>query len=232
MAKAGPKSKARATGTTPASERPKPGSSGRGANSAETRTRLLDAAIEALVTDGYASASARAIAGRAGCNQAVIYYHFGSVDDLLSQAVNRSGQARLDRYRAAMDGLSDPTAILGTWRELHREDIEIGHIPALVQLLGGVASSETLRTGLRDAVEPTTAFIRETIERVIAASGLEAIVPVDAAADAVFSLYLGVELLTLVDGDTERPEKLLSAGQRFADQASQLFALLGVAPKP
>ncbi len=227
MAKAGPKptkSAAKATAKT------KRGSSGRGANSAETRDRLLDAAIETLVADGYASASARAIAGRAGCNQAVIYYHFGSVDDLLSQAVNRSGQARLDRYRAAMADLTDPAEILTTWRELHQEDIDIGHVPALVELLGGVASSETLREGLKEAVEPSMAFITETIDRVVAAIGLDGVVPVEAAADAVFSLFLGVEMLTHVDGDTERPEKLFAAGQRFADQASPLLALLGAMP--
>jgi len=37
--------------------------------SAETRRRLVEAALETLKTEGYAGASARAIAERAGSNQ-------------------------------------------------------------------------------------------------------------------------------------------------------------------
>lgn len=225
MARSGPKSSG-------AKKAPTASKGGRGANSEATRERLLDAAIETLVEDGYSAASARAISGRAGCNQAVIYYHFGSVDDLLSQAVNRSGIARLARYREAMGGLTDPAEIITTWRALHREDIDIGHVPALVELLGGVASSETLREGLKEAVEPSMEFITETIDRVVKAAGLDGVIPVDAAADAVFSLFLGVEMLTHVDGDTERPDKLFAAGQGFADQAAPLLALFGAAGKP
>ncbi|MDH3681264.1 MAG: TetR/AcrR family transcriptional regulator, partial [Acidimicrobiia bacterium] len=162
MARSGPKPSAAATSA-------KPRSRGRGANSEGTRERLLAAALETLVEEGYASASARAIAGRAGCNQAVIYYHFGGVDELLASAVNRSGRQRLERYRVAMAELTDPAEIITTWRELHREDIQVGHVPALVELLGGVASSEILREGLGEAVQPSMDFITETIGRVVEA---------------------------------------------------------------
>ena len=225
MARSGPKSSG-------AKRAPASSKGGRGANSEATREKLLDAAIATLVDDGYSGASARAISGRAGCNQAVIYYHFGSVDDLLSQAVNRSGRTRLARYREVMDDLTDPTEIITAWHDLHREDIEIGHVPALVELLGGVASSETLREGLSEAVQPSMEFITETIDRVVKAAGLDGVVPVEAAADAVFSLFLGVEMLTHVDGDTERPDKLFAAGQGFANQAAPLLALFGSIAKP
>ena len=50
---------------------------------AATRRALVDAAIESLRFDGFAGASARAIATRAGVNPGLIFYHFGSVADLL-----------------------------------------------------------------------------------------------------------------------------------------------------
>ncbi|MHB1486509.1 MAG: hypothetical protein ACYCS7_13675 [Acidimicrobiales bacterium] len=40
----------------------------------DTRCRLVDGAIEALREDGFGGASARAIAGHAGCNQALVFY--------------------------------------------------------------------------------------------------------------------------------------------------------------
>src|SRR3954463_3613559 len=48
-----------------------------------TRRALVDAAVESLRFDGFAGASARAIAARAGVNPGLIFYHFGSVADLL-----------------------------------------------------------------------------------------------------------------------------------------------------
>jgi AcrR family transcriptional regulator len=44
-----------------------------GARSAGTRRLFVDAAIETLKKEGYAGASARAIAGRAGSNQGLIF---------------------------------------------------------------------------------------------------------------------------------------------------------------
>ena len=49
----------------------------------DTRAVLIAAAIDTLRESGFAAASARRIAAKAGCNQALIFYHFGSVPDLL-----------------------------------------------------------------------------------------------------------------------------------------------------
>ena len=59
-----------------------------GARSVGTRRLLIDAAIETLKSEGYAGASARAIAERAGSNQGLIFYHFGSVANLLLAALD------------------------------------------------------------------------------------------------------------------------------------------------
>ena len=45
-----------------------------------TKARIVAAAIETLKTDGFAGASARAIAKAGGFNQALVFYHFGSVN--------------------------------------------------------------------------------------------------------------------------------------------------------
>jgi AcrR family transcriptional regulator len=54
-----------------------------------TRAALIAGAIQTLREAGFAGASARQIARRAGCNQALIFYHFGSVPDLLIAALER-----------------------------------------------------------------------------------------------------------------------------------------------
>jgi AcrR family transcriptional regulator len=55
--------------------------------SAETRRRLLDAAIECLVERGYANITSSEIAERAGLSRGAQLYHFPTKEDLLTRAV-------------------------------------------------------------------------------------------------------------------------------------------------
>src|ERR1035437_2600701 len=86
---------------------------GRGsARSARTRRLLIDAAIETLKAEGYAGASARAIAERAGSNQGLIFYHFGSVTNLLLAALDAVSAERLEHYSAAVADVGSPGELL------------------------------------------------------------------------------------------------------------------------
>ncbi|MGW9038956.1 TetR/AcrR family transcriptional regulator, partial [Streptomyces sp. NPDC055721] len=68
------------------------GVKGQDARSQETRDKLLDGALRTLVEQGIAKASARAIATTAGVNQALVFYHFGSVDELLAAACRHGAE--------------------------------------------------------------------------------------------------------------------------------------------
>src|SRR3974390_3691477 len=76
--------------------------------SPDTRRALIDAAIETLRVDGFARASARAISARAGCNQGLVFYYFGSVSNLLLAALDAVSADRLDRPRAPGGGAPAP----------------------------------------------------------------------------------------------------------------------------
>ncbi len=52
--------------------------------SGDTRERLLAGTISALRDKGIAGISARSIAAAAGVNQALVFYHFGTVEELSS----------------------------------------------------------------------------------------------------------------------------------------------------
>lgn len=78
-----------------------------------TRERMLDVALEAFSEQGYDGASTRSIAARAGVNQGMIPYYFGSKEALWREAVDRAfaelrgeldplleGEAGDDRRRA------------------------------------------------------------------------------------------------------------------------------------
>ncbi len=69
----------------------------------ETRQRLLDAAVETIREQGITGTSARTIAATAGANQALVFYHFGTVDNLLVEACSRATAARVAHYRPQLD---------------------------------------------------------------------------------------------------------------------------------
>jgi AcrR family transcriptional regulator len=68
------------------------------ARAEETRQALVSAAVQVLRQEGFAAATARTIASRAGCNQALVFYHFGSVVDLLLAALDAVSEERRRRY--------------------------------------------------------------------------------------------------------------------------------------
>lgn len=58
---------------------------------AATRGRVIDAAMTALVEDGYAAVTTRAVAERAGVAQSTVMHHFGTREDLLTEAMSLVG---------------------------------------------------------------------------------------------------------------------------------------------
>jgi len=52
-----------------------------------TRRRLLSAAASLIVERGWGAVTTRAVADRAGVNQALVHYHFGSIDNLRRESV-------------------------------------------------------------------------------------------------------------------------------------------------
>lgn len=190
-----------------------------------TRTALIDAAIESLRFDGFAGASARTIAARAGANQSLVFYHFGSVADLLLAALDEVSARRLQRYSAAIDGASTPTDLVAAATQIFREDLDEGYVTVLVEMIAGAASSPALGEQVAARIAPWRAFAERVIQAALADSPFGALVPVDSAAYAVVALYLGLEMLSHLDGDRAPALALF-------DQASRLAALFAGTSAP
>src|SRR3984893_8454122 len=122
--------------------------------SAETRRRLVEAALETLKTEGYAGASARAIAERAGSNQGLIFYHFGSVTNLLLAALDAVSALRLARYQSAVAAVRDAGDLVETARSIFEEDLDAGYISVLAEMIAGAASTPGLGMEVAARVAP------------------------------------------------------------------------------
>jgi AcrR family transcriptional regulator len=196
--------------------------------SAETRKVLVDAAVETLKQNGYGGASARAIAERAGSNQGLVFYHFGSVAGLLLAALDAVSADRLDRYDAAVDEIGNLTDLVDVARTIYGEDLDSGSVTVLAEMIAGASSSPGLGPEVVARIAPWVEFAERAVENTLGRSPIAAILPIPDIAYGIVALYLGLEMLSHLDGDRERALALFSHASRLAE----LFqALNGPAPK-
>ena len=185
--------------------------------------RILDAAFETVRREGYANTSARAIARRGGFNQALIFYHFGDLNQVLLAAVDRVGEERRKRYQEVLGSPAEPLDFAARARLLYDEDVDSGHSTVVAELFAASSGNPVLRENMLDRMKSWLGFTEELIKRFLEGSSLAALIDPKAAAGAVLALYLGMDLLIHLDGDRSRATDLFDTGDRLAATLGPLF---------
>jgi AcrR family transcriptional regulator len=191
----------------------------------ETKDRIVRATLTVLKRQGYAGASARSIAAEGSFNQALIFYHFGSVRNVLLAALDRTSSERMAAYRTAAAEATDIPGLVSVAGTIYREDLASGHITVIAEMIGGASADGELGPEIVSRITPWIDFARAQIERVTGGSPLGQLVPAEDAAYAIVAQFLGLEMLTHLDGSTERADRLFQLAASFAG-----ILALGVQP--
>jgi AcrR family transcriptional regulator len=194
--------------------------------SEETRRVLVDAAIEALSEVGFSGASAREIARRAGCTQGLVFYHFGSVTNLLLAALDEVSARRFTRYRGAVEGAHNLPELVEAAESIFEEDLDAGYISVLAEMIAGASSTPGLGSEVAARVAPWRAFTTDAVRETLAGSPLSQILPPEEIAHGIVALYLGLEMLAHLEGDRGATSALFER----AKQIAALAGALGVVP--
>jgi len=193
-----------------------------------TKSRIVEAALDTLKREGIVGTSARAIAQTGGFAPGLLFYHFGSVTDVLVAAVEELSHRRVERYAQRLEGVDTLAELAKVARDLHAEDMAEGHVTVLVQMLAATASDPDLAARLLRIFEPWIALVHRTLERVVGDSPFRRLLPAEDGAYALTALFLGLELLTHLGGDIDRDEQLFDAFDRIATVVGPLLGLSGV----
>jgi AcrR family transcriptional regulator len=164
----------------------------------ETRARIVEAALQTIREEGVVGTSARAIARAGGFNQALIFYHFGSVQQVLVAAVERISEQRMVRYRERLTSVRTLSELVAVGAQCHREDVAEGNIRVLSQMLAASSASPPadLEGRMQALFDPWIALVEEAVVRVLAGTPYEGAVPVHDVAMGVVALFMGMELLS------------------------------------
>ncbi|MBV9379508.1 MAG: TetR/AcrR family transcriptional regulator [Streptosporangiaceae bacterium] len=204
-------------------------------SAADTRAALIAGAIATLRGSGFAAASARRVAKQAGCNQALIFYHFGSVPDLLMAALEDISARRMAAYRGLLGHTGTLADLVDSAREIVMTDLDEGHVTVLVEMISGAQSVPGLGERIAACLAPWREFAEKAVRDVLAASPVASLVPAEQAAHAVVAGILGLELLASLDGDRAGVLALFDRARTLGallDRLRPLAALLDLsAPK-
>jgi AcrR family transcriptional regulator len=115
------------------------------ASTEEKRRRILDAAEEIMLKDGYAAISSRSVATAVGIQAPLVHYYFPTLDDLFVAVLQRRAGRNVELMATALES-AEP---LRAWWELASDPrgtamfVELlaaaNHRPALKAEVGGIA---------------------------------------------------------------------------------------------
>lgn len=168
-------------------------------SSAETRDRLIAGTLETVLELGVAGVSARAVAARAEVNQALVFYHFGTVDAMLAEACRAATSERAAAYRPRFAEVGSLRELLGLGRELHAAERQAGNVTLLAQMLAASHTNPTLRTATREALGLWTAEIESVLSRVLASGPLNGVLDPAALAHSISAAFVGLELFEAIN---------------------------------
>jgi AcrR family transcriptional regulator len=183
---------------------------------ADTKAALVAGAISALGEVGFAGASAREIADRAGCNQALVFYHFGSVNELLLAALDEVSRRRLVAYTEIVEQADSLTGLIESARTIFSEDLAAGHVAVLVEMITGAQSSPGLGEQVAARLAPWREFAEAAVRKGMQGSPVAFLLPARDLAHGVVAGFLGLEVLASLDGDRDAALALFDRARSIA----------------
>lgn len=178
--------------------------------------RIAEAALTTLKDKGFAGASAREIASAGNFNQALIFYHFGSVQDALLAGLDLVSARRMGAYQPAFEQAQTPSELAALARRIHAEDLENGYVTVLGEMVAGGACDASLGSEVVARLQPWIEMVAGKLRELLAGSPFQSMLPAGDIAFAIVALYLGVDMLSHLEGEHARAESLLDLGERYA----------------
>jgi AcrR family transcriptional regulator len=194
-----------------------------------TRDRLLVAAYDLLIANGYQATTLQAVARRAGLTTGAIYAHFGGKQELMAHAVldewYRTEREVLNEYLAAhMMGeggeARDPSSRVEAFTLLLARHVAAPSSPShrlLTEVTGAVIREDLGESPLVVSVRLIEQITRAAVEGAKSSGDVSPEIDTDALVSIIVNLYLGAitsKSLGLPQPGVDETYKVLKAATR------------------
>src|SRR3954452_4080352 len=156
---------------------------------------FLDAAERLLIETGHAGITTRRLASEAGLNHGLVHYYFGSLDEVLLQALQRFTARLIERQRAMYE---TDVPFIEKWRramEYLEHDLAAGYPKIWLELQALGWNRPEIRERFARVNAQWREVLTEAFVNAAAEYGLEPdAYPVDALVSLVMTFNQGVEL--------------------------------------
>lgn len=192
----------------------------------ETRTRLLDAAVEVFVARGIAAASVEDIAEAAGFSRGAFYSNFADKDALVLALLQRASDEAIAEIEGLLETHPDPDDYIRATQELMMSPSRRNghHHPVLsVELMLYSLRNPAARPLLKERIDRAEASIWRVVERNATALGLGAGDNRRAIAAMIVAMDDGFALHAIVDPERD-PVELFATALDFLAEAGAAIA--------
>jgi len=179
---------------------------------AQTRERLLDAALGLFVKDGIEAASIEDVAETAGYSRGAFYSNFESKDELMCAVLDREIQRNAQEFEAIVTAIP-PHELIAKLREYY---VEIGRDEAGCAFWLGLQlhslRNQAIRPRVAELMRKKREHVIEQVRRVYAAIGKEPPGSAETVTLGLISIAQGLALTQMLDpqavSDEELPKSL------------------------
>ncbi len=133
---------------------------------AESRRRVLDAALSCLIDRGYSNTTTMEIADRAGLSRGSQLYHFPNKDALLTSAVEYLTELRIAEFRTAMTQVPRNADL---WQDTLKAFWVLWDQPlyfAWLELIVAARTDERLRKSVAEINQRTNDYLHQALEEI------------------------------------------------------------------
>lgn len=159
-----------------------------------TKSRLIAATLKAITEVGFAGVSARVVASYADINQALIFYHFGSMEELVAETCRRSTAERVSLWTTELEQVHDLPSLVALARRLHEVEAQEGNVAVLAQALAASHSDAKLAGVVGEALQLWLHPLHDTAASILAGSVLQGVLAPGDIARTAAAAFVGVEL--------------------------------------
>ncbi len=185
----------------------------------ETRSRIIQAALETVRREGLVGASARAIARTGDFNQALLFYHFGSIEELLLESLKWANNMRMEQFSAQFEAAGSLADLVDLTSDMYISEFH-EYQSALVAIVAGWPANSEVGQRVMEVLRPWDEMVQRSLRRCLDGSAFVKLMPAPDLSFGLVSLLLGVELNSRFDRDDDRTKSLFDSLRSAADSLS------------